>query len=141
PSPMANSGGQLIQFDQSPLAYLQALNHNPLDMGDNLPTPLNPTINGTPQSMAQTWWGFPTWRETLSPSWNDPTLQVTVGTGTAVNPQPQPPVGLDYASLSISTGTLLNPGTDKNLLPPMAMPSNFIGDFSVFRRSEQLFSP
>ena len=27
----------------------------------------------------QTWWGFPTWRETLSPSWTDPTVQVNVG--------------------------------------------------------------
>ncbi len=37
-------------------------NHNPLDTGDNLGTP------GTPQ----TWWGFPTWRETMSPLWLDP---------------------------------------------------------------------
>ena len=26
-----------------------------------------------------TWWGFPTWRETLSPNWTDPTVQVNVG--------------------------------------------------------------
>lgn len=37
-------------------------NHNPLDTGDNLGTPASP----------QTWWGFPTWRETLSPLWLDP---------------------------------------------------------------------
>ena len=30
------------QFDSSPLAYLQSINHNPLDLGDNLPTPANP---------------------------------------------------------------------------------------------------
>ena len=27
-------------------------------------------------SPLQTWWGFPTWRETLSVNWNDPTRQV-----------------------------------------------------------------
>jgi prepilin-type N-terminal cleavage/methylation domain-containing protein len=37
-------------------------NHNPIDIGDSLATP------GT----GQTWWGFPTWRETVSPNWVDP---------------------------------------------------------------------
>ena len=34
----------------------------------------------------QTWWGFPTWRETLSPSWNDPDL------AGERRPRPQPAV-------------------------------------------------
>jgi hypothetical protein len=37
-------------------------NHNPVDVGDSLPAPGGP----------QTWWGFPTWRETMSPYWLDP---------------------------------------------------------------------
>ena len=44
-------------------AYLQNMNHNPLDVGDNLPTP----PSGNAWRIYQTWWGFPTWRETLSP--------------------------------------------------------------------------
>ncbi|GAC1335269.1 MAG: hypothetical protein NVSMB14_02620 [Isosphaeraceae bacterium] len=41
-----------------------AINHSPLltGQGDNLPGP----------GGAQTWWGFPTWRETMSPRWWDP---------------------------------------------------------------------
>ena len=52
------------------LNYLQNINHNPLDTGDNLSIPANQS------GYLQTWWGFPTWRETLSPFWVDPTVQV-----------------------------------------------------------------
>ena len=38
----------------------------------------------------QTWWGFPTWRETLSPFWNDPTVQVNTIAASAS------PLGLAY---------------------------------------------
>ena len=47
-------------------------NHSPLDVGDNLPAPAHP----------QTWWGFPTWRETMTPftsatvGWADPVISV-----------------------------------------------------------------
>ena len=48
---------------------INAVNHSPLDLGDNL---VGPTKN-------QTWWGFPTWRETMtgytsdtSVGWTDP---------------------------------------------------------------------
>jgi type II secretory pathway component PulJ len=37
-------------------------NHNPIDLGDSLPGP----------GGLQTWWGFPTKRETSSPFWLDP---------------------------------------------------------------------
>ncbi len=39
-------------------------NHNPLPAGtgDSLPAPSAPS----------TWWGFPTWRETMNPRWMDP---------------------------------------------------------------------
>jgi prepilin-type N-terminal cleavage/methylation domain-containing protein len=85
PAPVANYGGNEITFDvglgtagtATPLNYVQSINHNPLDLGDNLPTPINPvTPNAT--DFNQTWWGFPTWRETLSPFWNDPTFQINV---------------------------------------------------------------
>ncbi|MHC5536735.1 PulJ/GspJ family protein [Singulisphaera rosea] len=44
------------------LDQLLFVNHNPLELGDSLPLP----------QTAQTWWGFPTWRETMSPAWTDP---------------------------------------------------------------------
>ena len=44
------------------LNVLNALNHNPLVAGDSL---ANPT-------QVETWWGFPTWRETMHASWTDP---------------------------------------------------------------------
>ena len=60
------------------------MNHNPLDFGDNLPTLTNHgtvTLPGGKSTTQETttWWGFPTWRETLSPYWTDPTVQVNVG--------------------------------------------------------------
>jgi hypothetical protein len=54
------------------LLYLNTINHNPIDLGDNLPLP------GGLHFDTETWWGFPTWRETLSPFWTDPTLQVNL---------------------------------------------------------------
>ena len=60
--------------DPTSLAYYN--NHSPLDIGDNLPAP----------SVKQTWWGFPTWRETMASNivnggWADPIVSVnTIGT-------------------------------------------------------------
>jgi prepilin-type N-terminal cleavage/methylation domain-containing protein len=117
PAPLAldPNGTTTYQFDTQPNQYLQFLNHNPLDIGDNLPFP----NSATPASQTQTWWGFPTWRETLSPNWNDPTVQVNVGPnfGTSV---PQTPVGLTYSTFRVNTGKIFPwPGGDLNLLPPM----------------------
>ncbi len=56
--------GANVAFDTNALPYLQLINHNPVDLGDNLPVPQS----GQPFNL-QTWWGFPIWRETLSPSW------------------------------------------------------------------------
>ena len=67
--------GQSTRSSRTRSGYLQSLNHNPLDLGDNLPTPVNPPIIGgnvAGTAILQTWWGFPTWRETLSVNWNDP---------------------------------------------------------------------
>ena len=59
----------------SSLNQLLRINHAPLDSGDSY---IGPPVNGvlTPPGGTQTWWGFPTWRETLSPSWKDPTVTV-----------------------------------------------------------------
>ncbi len=44
------------------------MNHAPLDLGDShIATPSDISEPGF-----QTWWGFPTWRETASRFWNDP---------------------------------------------------------------------
>jgi hypothetical protein len=43
------------------------INHAPLDTGDSLPIP-----DATQSGQLQTWWGFPTWRETASPNWLAP---------------------------------------------------------------------
>ena len=89
------------------LNYLQNINHNPLDTGDNLSIPANQI------GYVQTWWGFPTWRETLSPFWADPTVQVNTGPGTLpgmVFPQPYgQPLGLGYilANSTLPAGTPL----------------------------------
>ncbi len=71
PTPAVSNPAATFDGPQGPLFYLQNMNHNPIDLGDNLP---QPALN----SAYQTWWGFPTWREMLSPVWNDPTVQVNV---------------------------------------------------------------
>jgi len=47
----------------SPLTY----NHAPLDTGDSLAVP-------TTANQLQSWFGFPTWKETMSPFWTDPVV-------------------------------------------------------------------
>ena len=116
-----------VAFDSNPLLYLNTINHNPIDLGDNLPIPPGlPTIlNGIP--MNQTWWGFPTWRETLSFGWADPTVQLNLN-------QAQP-TGLTWRSTATLPVT-----SDANLLPPMRAPSPYLADFSFIRRKPDLFS-
>ena len=125
PEPIVVDAGQNPhQYDVAPLLYLQNLNHNPIDVGDNLPLPSSG--NGG----VQTWWGFPTWRETLSPSWIDPTWQVN----TAANPsQPfglayQPAIGLlgnvsqflpDMTATYRNTPQPYNDGQPNNTTPPI----------------------
>lgn len=55
--------GAIHSLDPSGSSY----NHNPIDRGDSLPTP-----DLTLPNVYQTWWGFPTYRETASPFWLDP---------------------------------------------------------------------
>ena len=90
PNPTAeDSAGNPYQFDgNNPLGYLQNINHNPLDLGDNLPRPAQSFQGMKATSDWQTWWGFPTWRETLAPGWNDPTIQPNQGSEPAQRTQP-----------------------------------------------------
>ena len=112
PEPQATSGGSPVQFDTAALTYLQNINHNPLDTGDNLSIPS--TGWGT-----QTWWGFPTWRETLSYLWEDPTAQVNV-----VQRQPN---GLA--------------GRAANVIPSESSPSQFLPAMTgVYRNTPQPYN-
>ncbi len=118
PTPEAQIGGSPFTFDGNPLGYLNALNHNPLDLGDNLPTPPNTITSG--QYYLQTYWGFPTWRETLSPFWNDPTYPV-FGNFTQFNASfpaypPAQPKGLAPRSTLPNVTPILDDG---NTLPAM----------------------
>jgi type II secretory pathway component PulJ len=49
------------------LSMLNALNHNPIASGDSLLSPVT-GVGGT----VEAFFGFPTWRETMSPNWADP---------------------------------------------------------------------
>ncbi len=96
-----NGNPQQYDVAAQTLPYLQNLNHNPIDLGDNLPLPSSG--NGG----KQTWWGFPTWRETLSQFWTDPTWQVNTTTNLGQ------PLGLAYQP---ATGLL---GNFSQFLPDM----------------------
>lgn len=103
------NGGWIHSTDRNPavaftgaLDQLSRINHSPLESGDSLPPP----------GSNQTWWGFPTWRETLLPQWSDPYHIVADGTRT---PPFQQPLGLRLPvanSLPSFTGNV-------NALPPM----------------------
>jgi len=64
PDPFANPGAIHIV----PLG-----NHSPLDIDDNLPVP-----DGSQNRPFWTWWGFPTWAETRSPTWTHATKRLGV---------------------------------------------------------------
>ena len=83
-------------LNQLAAADLKLLNHNPLDVGagDSLPPPGNGSLTANPK--VQTWWGFPTWRETMNPNWNDPYYQVNGNSGGI--PAPTQPPGLSFLS-------------------------------------------
>jgi hypothetical protein len=120
PEPLVLAGGNLVQFDVlgQALPYLQNLNHNPLDLGDNLQLPSSANPGGD-----QTWWGFPTWRETLSTAWNDPSYPVQ---GVPAVPLPPgQPFGLAYQPANTALGNTLQ------FLPDMT---------ATYRKNPQLFN-
>ncbi len=118
------------------ITKLLALNHGPLDIGvgDSLARP----------GSNQTWWGFPTWRETMSPSWWDPLIHP--GTGPFGNAAQQA-FGLNPFPANTTMASL---GTNyKELLPPMT--TNLVGSASTpalsqtgviasYRNTTQLFN-
>lgn len=106
PAPFASDGTNTYNSYQT--QYLKYLNQNPLDLGDNLPAPTN--SNETLSNNRGTFWGWPTWRETLAPEWNDPTYQV--------NQSPAFPNGLVPHTYAEVTQGYVNP-TDSQLLPPL----------------------
>lgn len=130
PEPEVVVNNNQFQFDganTSALTYLQNLNHNPLDLADNLPGPSS-GLGGY-----QTWWGFPTWRETLSPFWTDPTWQVNMNL--------TQPFGLAYQYANVNplvanTGQLLPDMTGNYRVNPQlyndGLPSNNPGPNGFF---------
>jgi len=131
PEPLVGVGLTPVTFEGTPpyttLDYLRNLNHNPIDLGDNLPLPLSQI------GILQTWWGFPTWRETLSPNWNDPTYPVN-GSLVLGLPQKQPNGLAAYNPANLSVDP-----TSGDLLPPMNVSAAFPLDFRLFRRNPQPF--
>jgi prepilin-type N-terminal cleavage/methylation domain-containing protein len=141
PTPVVNDlQGATYQFDTNAATYLANLNHNPLDVGDNLSIPNRNTTTTGYYSPTQTWWGFPTWRETLSPNWTDPTVQVNVQVANGATPVQ--PNGLSPRAANGLTGSG-QVQDDANLLPPMAQPPQnwpTALSFSIIRQVPQLFS-
>ena len=85
----------------NPAGLPTMFNHGPLDVGDSLPMP--------PAGDWQTWWGFPTWRETISPFWTDPVQSLN-----------SPLFSPGNQSLGLSWQTLLSNPAGFGFLPPMS---------------------
>ncbi len=84
------------------LAVLNHLNHNPLLGGDSLPRPYHPTNS----SLIETYWGFPTWRETMHVAWTDP-YRTIASAG----------IGPSFGLVPLSASS--QPADTLNFLPPM----------------------
>ena len=114
PDPQRAKLGYGLLHGLMPNSTTGSVNHSPIDIGDS--AGLTPSGN-------QTWWGFPTWRETMSGitfsasqyrvGWTDPVIFVGIDAGTNRQPlglRPFPP---------ISTPAAWN---SANLLPPIYQP-------------------
>jgi hypothetical protein len=110
PFSVANGLGRIHSTDPAwnAAAVNPNLNHNPIDLGDSL----------SPPTGLQTWWGFPTWRETASPLWTDPIKRIN---DAAAAPFYQVPPGAGEPAL---TQALALSATTPTLLPPMQPPYN-----------------
>ncbi len=147
PDPVVPVNGNAVQFDQAggALNYLQNINQTPLDTGDNLQTPVSGLAD------YQTQWIFPTWRETLSLNWQDPTYPVN---GALVPPPPAPPLinlaaGQPAGLASRVNDANVSPPTDlAQFLPAMTSPPRIIpqlfndsfGSSSVFLNNLTLWN-
>ena len=90
---------------------LYNINHNPIDVGDSLALPSKP----------QTWWGLPTWRETLSPFWTDPWFRIAQSGNTPNTPTaPSQPNGLSPFNPTLSATPPWG-SMPFNVLPPMTI--------------------
>ena len=109
--------GRLIANYPSPTAppNVTRPNHNPVEIGDSLNDPASAGY--------QTWWGFPTWKETIAPFYNDPYW-------TLVSPLSGPSYaqanGLSYSS-SYSFSLTSYPNSTTQLLPPMTGAASTLG--------------
>jgi hypothetical protein len=112
-NPFVNAFSFINNTPTGALLYLARLNHNPLDQGDNLPRPA--------QASYQTWWGFPTWRETLSSLWNDPNVPVGEPWGKESGISISQPNGLHPRAANSLNATSFKVTNDQDLLPPMTL--------------------
>lgn len=110
-------------------------NHNPLDQGDNLPVPDTNPGDGVVTDQygnmlaGQTWWGFPTWREQLSPLWIDPLKRLAAPFPMiGLTDAPNVPMLRGHQPYGLSWSSDLNPF---GWLPEMASP---------VRTKDQLFA-
>jgi type II secretory pathway pseudopilin PulG len=121
PSPYGYVAANGIALNAGSPNAVNQPNHNPIATGDTLTVP--DPVNGP----LQTWWGFPTWKETMSPSWADPVFTLASGSGAQAT-------GLSWANQS--TG-LLPPLNDLTLdLQPFndgAGTATFVTSSVVFR--------
>jgi prepilin-type N-terminal cleavage/methylation domain-containing protein len=100
---MAPQGSIVNTAPAAPASPPYRPNHAPLSSGDNLAIP-------TAANQFQTWWGFPTRRETTSRFWTDPIKRVNDPATTAVGGTPpyQTPQG-DSDGTDPNQGTSLHP--------------------------------
>ena len=118
PDPNSLLTGWIHSLD--PSATSPTFNHSPLLTGDSLPIPDSNPANGH----CQTWWGFPTWRETLSgKATGDPASILTWF---------DPVLGFNLSSNIQQTGlrpfppTAIPTSNSTNFLPPV--PGQFAND-------------
>jgi prepilin-type N-terminal cleavage/methylation domain-containing protein len=140
-SPNPDQHNPFANANATALVYLQRLNHSPLDQGDNLPRPGPLPSQAQANTAFQTWWGFPTWRETLSANWTDPTVQVNDYVN---NPNGQPnglhPRHADPLVGLVGPNDALRVVNDGNLLPAMTLTANSNGVSYPVRLNEQPFT-
>lgn len=98
----------IIVGTTSPASPPYLPNHAPLESGDSLVVPSS-------AAETQTWWGFPTWRETLSRTWTDPVKRINDPTGSTYFS-----AGTLYANDKAYTQAPGLSWTTPTLLPPVA---------------------
>ena len=110
PGAYSNPANARGSSNLGPAHNLFPANHSPLETGDSLGTPANTT-----GGILQTYWGWPTWKETASPLWFDPMFSVTSSqfpglTYNSANFQPLPPMTSQFRP----TAQLFNDGAGSN---------------------------